>query len=297
MRNNDISESLQGGYGPYYNCVDGVTFIRCGIKMHIFIHEGFNAFGLIGTENNGIGMFSITSKDVVFADYLCRGMGFAYRQEKQVEIRRILDMSDEELTAFFEGMPKDCLRYNPLTAERKANMQKARIKKLDKKVAVSTAKRPLSFSAAEFMTAEEKEKTARDWELFIVNRLLLTREDAERAPLGAGFKPFTKRLYHHMYQHMGYIAHFNREGFFHAQMAETSQFLVNVQRIAEGEDGMGFTGLLYDRNYRDLNKAMQLVALHYLPEVKTLLEREDAEDRQQRIKAAKATLAKEGIEA
>lgn len=52
----------------------------------------------------------------------------------------------------------------------------------------------------QFMTAVEKTKVLRQWELFLKNNL--AREK------------FTQLLYHHLIQHCSFIAHYNLDGFY-----------------------------------------------------------------------------------
>lgn len=287
-----------GGYGPYYNAGNGATFTREGHELHIFTYEGYNAMGLIGTELNGIGMVSITDKQVVFDNYLCRGMGLTYEQEKLVERNRILNMSDDELKEFFDQMGrsgKRQLRYNPLTAKSKEEAKKRLERKLDKGMARLKRGVKSPYENSEFMTADQKAKVARDWELFIVRRLMMTPEERHVFKLGADFPAFTKALYDHMHLHMSYIAHFNRGGFFDAQFVDTQQFYRNVLRVSLDQDGMGCVRLEGDRDYGDLHTMMRKVAKRYLPEVKQMLDREHHEEHEQEIEKAKDQLELAGF--
>jgi hypothetical protein len=110
----------KGNYGSYHNAREGRTFTTGGKVFHIFIYEGYNAYGLIGTECNGLGMVCVTDRQVVFDNHCCRGMGFDYIDVKRAEQTRIIKMSEQELYAFL-STPVDRIgiRYNPLAPKQR----------------------------------------------------------------------------------------------------------------------------------------------------------------------------------
>jgi hypothetical protein len=76
---------------------------------------------------------------------------------------------------------------------------KSQIDIIEKKVAGCSY--PVSFSDAEWLSAEEKRSIATQWSRFVK----------------CGFKPekFTKAIYKHLHLHCGFIAHYNLRGFYH----------------------------------------------------------------------------------
>lgn len=95
---------------------------------------------------------------------------------------------------------------------------------------------------AEFMKAEQKEKTLRDWYRFIESRFKR--------------KYFTKALYDHLHLHCSFIAHYNIDGFygtFFLDPSDTKQFL---DRFNRQETKRGFDYWIDDSEYADLNVPM-----------------------------------------
>ena len=66
----------------------------------------------------------------------------------------------------------------------------------------------MNFTDAEFLTAKEKELTYKQWCQFI--DWLATDKKME----DTGFDLFSKRVYQHLSLHCGFIAHYDRHGFF-----------------------------------------------------------------------------------
>jgi len=99
------------GSSPIYNPRDVHTVVCEGQTFLIGIAEGYNAFGLIGTEANGIFMVSEDDKRIVFTEYLCKGMGFDYLEAKQAALQAILGMDSADFQNLVKAMPK--LRYDP----------------------------------------------------------------------------------------------------------------------------------------------------------------------------------------
>lgn len=280
-----------GGYGPYYNACEGRTFTTGGHTFHIFLYGGYNDRGLIGTECNGIGMVSVDDKQVVFDSWFCKGMGFDYQDAKLAELLHIIAMDARELDEFLAEMNnhgRHC-RYNPLQDARLRKPRAAKAKKLD----AGIAKKGEKYTDVQFMTAAEKAGVARDFELFVVARLMMDHSQLQETDYGSLFKPFTKRLYDHHSLHLGFIAHFNRSGFFGAQYEQTEDFLRNIQTFARGEGHMGYSFLYTD--YGDLNAVIQKVAQHYLPAVEALALSEQQKEHASRVEAAKRLLEAEGM--
>ena len=152
-----------------------------------------------------------------------------------------------------------------------------------------------------FMTAKQKARVARDFELFILARLKLTREQAGRLPgsdWGTQAIPqFTKGLYVYFSNHLGHIAHGSIHGFFDNQFLQTDDFLRNVQQIADDRNGYGAPltrGWGAGDEYNDLNTVMVAVAKHYWPSVAQLAKEERDADHAQAVDTSKLLLEKEG---
>lgn len=149
------------------------------------------------------------------------------------------------------------------------------------------------YKDVQFMTAKLKAKVVRDWERFIVARLKLKRSDTlPGSDWGPVFKPFSKDLYNHFNQHLGYIAHGSQWGFFGVQFENTADFLRNVKQISEGRDGMGFG--MNREHYADVNRSMTSIARVYLAEVESLKRDEDEEDERQALASARRLLESKG---
>jgi len=95
------------------------------------------------------------------------------------------------------------------------------------------------FTDTKFMTAREKVLVLKRWEQFL-------RHGMKR-------KHFTKRLYDHLHQHCGFIAHYNIHGFY-SEYFETGQ---DTERFFE--NFYSYTARNYGANveYDDLNRAMR----------------------------------------
>jgi len=97
----------------------------------------------------------------------------------------------------------------------------------------------MMFTDAEFMTSREKALVLRSWERFL--RHGMKREH------------FTKRLYDHLHQHCGFIAHYNIHGFY----CEYFEAGADIERFFE--TFCSYTAQNYGANveYDDLNHAMR----------------------------------------
>lgn len=139
-----------------------------------------------------------------------------------------------------------------------------------------------------YMTAAEKEKVLRAWELFLKS--------------GLSQDKFTESLYNHLIQHCSFIAHYNRGGFYSTYFADRdgkAKFLSQFDCRIKGRHGNPPSveyGDLFDwcsGDYADINKAMVEVAATYIP---ALLEGAEAEQKAKDIAIASALLAKYGME-
>ncbi len=78
------------------------------------------------------------------------------------------------------------------------------------------------FRDVEFMSAREKELVLKAWVRFVRN--------------GLRFEDFTRRLYEHLHLHCGFIAHYDRAGFYRTYFEneeETVLFLSQFDKRGE----------------------------------------------------------------
>ena len=98
----------------------------------------------------------------------------------------------------------------------------------------------MKFTDVEFMSAKDKELVLKDWTKFL-NVLVLddgsTKIDKYGNEIPILFPKFTKRLYEHLHLSCGYIAHYNRFGFFQTY-------------FEGGDDTIAFCGAFIEQNQR-----------------------------------------------
>jgi len=123
----------------------------------------------------------------------------------------------------------------------------------------------MELKDVQFMSAAEKRKVLKQWELFL--------------KYGLQDKHFSKSLYHHLMQHCSFIAHYDKNGFYATYFLhgdDTRRFLSqfdirNAQLDPEGDIAVmprsveyGSTQW-YTHDYDDINRAMIKVAARYVP--------------------------------
>ena len=143
------------------------------------------------------------------------------------------------------------------------------------------------FTDTQFLTAKEKQLVYKDWVRFLDALIADTGNstiDRYGNDIPLLFRKFTKRLYNHLHQHCGYIAHYNQWGFF-------------CTYFQGGDDIASFIEAFKDdryplEDYIDINGAM-------LKELgtreKAILNKANNEQRETDILQAKALLAKHGM--
>lgn len=135
----------------------------------------------------------------------------------------------------------------------------------------------------QFMSAGEKRKVLRQWELFLKS--------------GLSKDKFTKDLYHHLIMHCSFIAHYDIHGFYTTYFNEgedTVRFLSqfdNRNGIPKSVE-LGMSGWYTDSDYHDLNSEMCRVASKYIPQ---LIDQANKKQREMDVKRAELLLAKHGI--
>ena len=101
------------------------------------------------------------------------------------------------------------------------------------------------FTDTQFMTARQKDLVLKDWRRFL--RRGLRQAD------------FTKRLYEHLHQHCGFIAHYNIHGFYSEYFEagqDTERFFTNFCSYTAQNFGAC-------AEYDDLNTAMRQEYEHH----------------------------------
>lgn len=93
------------------------------------------------------------------------------------------------------------------------------------------------FNSVEFMTAKDKEKALKSWARFL-NALAIdngeTKRDRHGNEMPALFSKFTDRLYEHLSLHCGFIAHYDRFGFFSTYFTEGDDIATFIDRFESG---------------------------------------------------------------
>jgi hypothetical protein len=135
----------------------------------------------------------------------------------------------------------------------------------------------------QFMTAAEKKKVLKHWELFLKS--------------GLSKDKFTKDLYHHLIQHCSFIAHYDINGFY-ATYFDEGDDTINFLSQFDNRNGIpksieyGYISWYTDPDYHDINSAMCRVAARYIP---GLIEQAKKNQRNMDLTLAEGLLRKHGI--
>lgn len=98
--------------GPYCGVFEDRTFKTGGATFRILAHRCYNAFGLFGSEYNGIALLNEDEKNVVFDQHLVSASGYSMPMRIiKEEVDRICGLSSEELRDFIDKHPRS--RYVP----------------------------------------------------------------------------------------------------------------------------------------------------------------------------------------
>lgn len=136
-----------------------------------------------------------------------------------------------------------------------------------------------------FMSALEKQKVLRQWELFLKS--------------GLAREKFTKSLYHHLIQHCSFIAHYDLNGFYSTYFEEGEDTVKFLSQF-DNQNGIPASveyNMIYwytDPDYNDINSAMCRIASKYIP---GLISKATGSQRQVDVLRARALLAKHGLKA
>ena len=138
------------------------------------------------------------------------------------------------------------------------------------------------MSDVQFMSAEQKRKVLRQWELFLKS--------------GLKKEHFTKDLYHHLTLHCSFIAHYSREGFYETYFQKGDDIALFLSQFDRSQGCRSIElGMTYWVNYpgfNDLNNALCDVAGRYIP---ALVKAAENRQRKEDIARAEALLARHGI--
>ena len=115
---------------------------------------------------------------------------------------------------------------------------------------------PGQLHDSKFMSAAEKSKVLKHWEMFL--RCGLEKDK------------FTKALYHHLIQHCSFIAHYDIHGFYATYFErgdDTIHFLsqFDTRRGIPRSIEYGMTYWITDEEYYDINSEMCRIAWRYIP--------------------------------
>lgn len=92
------------------------------------------------------------------------------------------------------------------------------------------------FKDSEFMAAREKRLVLANWKTFLKHGLKQMH--------------FTRRLYNHLHLHLGYIAHYNIQGFYATYFEHGADTIEFFKRFCDAAENS------WAADYKDLNTAM-----------------------------------------
>ncbi len=137
------------------------------------------------------------------------------------------------------------------------------------------------FRDSEFMSAGEKLLVQKAWVRFLKNGL--RRQD------------FSDRLYQHLINHCGFIAHYSRAGYYATYFEngeDTTRFLSQFDKRGECRS-VEYGGAWGNGEYEDLRRAMIEEASGYIP---TLMEQASGNARESDLAEARRLAAKHGFQ-
>jgi len=137
------------------------------------------------------------------------------------------------------------------------------------------------FRDSEFMSAGEKLLVQKAWVRFLKNGL--RRQD------------FSDRLYQHLINHCGFIAHYSRAGYYTTYFEngeDTMRFLSQFDKRGECRS-VEYGGAWGNGEYEDLRRAMIEEASPYIP---ALMEQASGNARESDLAEARRLAAKHGFQ-
>lgn len=134
------------------------------------------------------------------------------------------------------------------------------------------------------MSAKEKERANRQWQLLI--------KAIEKEGLGEHLLTrFPEALYHHLMQHCGFIAHYNRRGFFDTYFLRGSDLRIFLQHFDSRHSYFSMQCYGGYADYKDLAEAM----LEFVkPRLPALYQQANGADRTRELSLAQLLAQKHG---
>lgn len=232
--------------------------------FRVFSYQAYNAYGLIGSELNGIAIADEDRKTIV-CDGICRQSSgfFGASQDQYDEFERIVAFTWEQF--------RDYVNAHPRARER-----------LEGDSATATAQQFVmpDMKDSPSMTANEKKSILSAWAQFFKG----------------GFREsdFVKDLYKHLVNHCSFASNYNLEGFYRRYFGELEVTLKFLDQFDYSQScrsvELGGSWWLSNPDYSDLNTAMVDIIAPYLPSIRTAMRNCLIEEAKADIAAAQAKL-------
>ncbi len=106
-----MSQGIRNRIGPYLYA-DGALRRRTvgGIEYAVGIAGAYDAFGLIGSEHNGIFVLDDTNRQVVLDQDTCEGSGYNGPSQRQWDaLKRVMQLPDADFVKFITTHPRSRL--------------------------------------------------------------------------------------------------------------------------------------------------------------------------------------------
>ena len=139
-----------------------------------------------------------------------------------------------------------------------------------------------AFGDAQFLSAREKTLVLKAWVRFLKN--------------GLRSEDFSDRLYKHLINHCGFIAHYSRAGYYATYFEngeDTTRFLSQFDKRGGEYRSVEYGGSWRLVEYEDLNRAMIEEASGYIP---ALMEQASAKAKEADLTEARRLAAKHGFQ-
>jgi hypothetical protein len=135
----------------------------------------------------------------------------------------------------------------------------------------------MNFTDTKFMTAKEKELTVKAFDKFVkaLSETRLGELSYGSSCMGMNelCKKFSKRLYNHLIQHEGFIAHYDRFGFFATYFDDMNMLL---KFLKQWDEDFGFVPAelgSFNRDYQDVREEFRKIIKKYKPAIVKLYSR------------------------
>lgn len=135
------------------------------------------------------------------------------------------------------------------------------------------------YKDVKFMTAIEKERVVKQFNNF-VKHLIKDFGDDDKC-----FKAFTKGLYEHLHLHCGFIAHYDRHGFYHTYFGgQNIDDLNNFMNHFINEEGKVELHDWCAHDYDDINSEMAAILINNSKELIEKFGRQTEQDDRETIR-------------